>query len=353
MKKYCVWMLSLAVLANAMASPVYAEETPTFVVENGALVIPDGMTEEEATIYYQQYLQYLYENGDANCITPGNIVIEPDASTLLSVSYSMAVPFTSVTADLLLPDGIVPDVSAMHETTVSASADRGDLNGNGVLDLSDIRLAQDEYNHNQMMNSILGTNRMQADMNEDGNFDSQDVFMMYEQYCSDMLAANTFYVYGGNTGFVAYDSENGKIVFLSLPSSTSSILIRCPILANNANFVRGEVTLQNVHSEYFTTDQFPVGFTEDAVDLSAYELIGEQVPTVAKKGIISASGYGDINTDSKMTISDAIMLSRYVAEDTTVPITDAGIAVADLNEDGNVNADDTTVLLKMLAGLAE
>ena len=66
-----------------------------------------------------------------------------------------------------------------------------------------------------------------------------------------------------------------------------------------------------------------------------------------------APNLGDINTDGKMTISDAIMLSRYVAEDTTVPITDAGIAVADLNEDGNVNADDTTVLLKMLAGLAQ
>ena len=66
-----------------------------------------------------------------------------------------------------------------------------------------------------------------------------------------------------------------------------------------------------------------------------------------------AAKLGDVNTDGKVTVADVIMLSRYVAEDTTVPITDAGIAVADLNEDGNVNADDTTVLLKMLAGLAQ
>lgn len=66
-----------------------------------------------------------------------------------------------------------------------------------------------------------------------------------------------------------------------------------------------------------------------------------------------APNLGDVNADGKLTVSDAILLFRYVAEDTTVPITDAGIAVADLNADGNVNADDTTVLLQMLAGLAQ
>lgn len=66
-----------------------------------------------------------------------------------------------------------------------------------------------------------------------------------------------------------------------------------------------------------------------------------------------APNLGDVNADGKVTVSDAILLFRYVAEDTTVPITDAGIAVADLNADGNVNADDTTVLLQMLAGLAQ
>lgn len=60
---------------------------------------------------------------------------------------------------------------------------------------------------------------------------------------------------------------------------------------------------------------------------------------------------GDVNTDGKMAISDAIMLARYVAEDATVPITEAGIAVADLNADGNVNEEDVTELLRILAGI--
>ena len=60
---------------------------------------------------------------------------------------------------------------------------------------------------------------------------------------------------------------------------------------------------------------------------------------------------GDINLDGKVTVADAIMLSRYVAEDTTVSITAEGLAAADLNSDGLTTADDVIVLLRSLAGL--
>lgn len=60
---------------------------------------------------------------------------------------------------------------------------------------------------------------------------------------------------------------------------------------------------------------------------------------------------GDINEDGKVSVADAIMLSRYLAEDTTVPITAAGLAVADLNNDGLTNMDDAVALLQSLAGL--
>lgn len=84
-----------------------------------------------------------------------------------------------------------------------------------------------------------------------------------------------------------------------------------------------------------------------------YAILEDDGAEKAINTVYYAPNLGDVNADGKVTVSDAIMLFRYVAEDTTVPITDAGIAVADLNADGNVNADDTTVLLKMLAGLAQ
>ena len=50
---------------------------------------------------------------------------------------------------------------------------------------------------------------------------------------------------------------------------------------------------------------------------------------------------GDANCDGKITISDAILIARVAAEDTAAKITDQGKMNADVNSDGNVNADDT------------
>lgn len=84
-----------------------------------------------------------------------------------------------------------------------------------------------------------------------------------------------------------------------------------------------------------------------------YEMLEEGPSETAINTVYYAPNLGDVNADGKVTVSDAILLSRYAAENSTVSITAAGMAVADLNNDGEVNADDTTALLMMLAGLAQ
>lgn len=63
------------------------------------------------------------------------------------------------------------------------------------------------------------------------------------------------------------------------------------------------------------------------------------------------AGTGDLNEDGETTIADAILLSRYVAEDETLSVTEAGIAQADINASGTVDAGDIAALLKQIAGL--
>ena len=60
---------------------------------------------------------------------------------------------------------------------------------------------------------------------------------------------------------------------------------------------------------------------------------------------------GDANQDGKVSVSDAILLARVVAEDTTVTITDTGRQMAELDGKTGLSADDLTILLKMLAGI--
>ena len=60
---------------------------------------------------------------------------------------------------------------------------------------------------------------------------------------------------------------------------------------------------------------------------------------------------GDVNCDGKITISDAIMLARVVAEDATVQVTETGLQNAELDGESGLSANDTTTLLKIIAGM--
>ena len=71
-------------------------------------------------------------------------------------------------------------------------------------------------------------------------------------------------------------------------------------------------------------------------------------PLVGQNAIAVA---GDLNIDGKVTVADAVMLARVIAEDATVTVTDAGLLNADLNASGAPDQEDLTLILKQLAGI--
>ena len=60
---------------------------------------------------------------------------------------------------------------------------------------------------------------------------------------------------------------------------------------------------------------------------------------------------GDVNGDGKITVSDAILLARVAAEDTSAKITDAGRLNGELDGVTGLSTGDVTELLKMIAGI--
>lgn len=60
---------------------------------------------------------------------------------------------------------------------------------------------------------------------------------------------------------------------------------------------------------------------------------------------------GDVNIDCSVDVSDAVLLSRFCAEDTAANITQTAKQNADANQDGDLSADDVIVILKMIAKL--
>ncbi|MBR5371731.1 MAG: dockerin type I repeat-containing protein [Oscillospiraceae bacterium] len=65
----------------------------------------------------------------------------------------------------------------------------------------------------------------------------------------------------------------------------------------------------------------------------------------------STNVLGDANCDKQLTVSDAIMVARVVAEDKTVQITEQGLRNADMNQNGAPDQEDITKILTKLAGL--
>ena len=61
---------------------------------------------------------------------------------------------------------------------------------------------------------------------------------------------------------------------------------------------------------------------------------------------------GDVNTDGKITVSDAVLLARLLAEDKTAAVSEQGKQNADANANGELDTGDTTAILRHLAGLA-
>ena len=80
----------------------------------------------------------------------------------------------------------------------------------------------------------------------------------------------------------------------------------------------------------------------------------EKIDTASEMKLVSMlqaeSNLGDVNRDGKITISDVVLLSRYVNED-AVKITPQGLVNAQLNGDGQLTMDDVNRILSKIARL--
>ena len=59
---------------------------------------------------------------------------------------------------------------------------------------------------------------------------------------------------------------------------------------------------------------------------------------------------GDTDCNGKVSIADAVLLSRYVNED-AVTVSATGLANSEMNDDGNLSAEDVTAILRVIARL--
>lgn len=90
-------------------------------------------------------------------------------------------------------------------------------------------------------------------------------------------------------------------------------------------------------TEYYESGTYPASTTK----------------TLSAETSASAEDYiaGDINQSGTLTVADAVLLARLLAEDPALHLTEEGIRHADMNGSGTPDAEDLTMILKRLANL--
>ena len=92
------------------------------------------------------------------------------------------------------------------------------------------------------------------------------------------------------------------------------------------------------------------GLTIYGVPNTAAEIYAKEngIPFVA---VASTDQAGDANCDNVVDVSDAVLLARFCAEDSTAVITAQGKQNANLNYDSNITGDDVIAILRKIAKL--
>ena len=62
---------------------------------------------------------------------------------------------------------------------------------------------------------------------------------------------------------------------------------------------------------------------------------------------------GDVNCDGSVAIADAVLLNRYLAEDSAIAITEQGQRNADCNADTMLNPQDVQMIMQHIANLID
>lgn len=68
---------------------------------------------------------------------------------------------------------------------------------------------------------------------------------------------------------------------------------------------------------------------------------------------VGAAKYGDVNCDGLVKIDDVILLNRVIAEDTTVTVSDQGLANGECSAPTGLTGDDAVAILMLIAGMVD
>ncbi len=138
-------------------------------------------------------------------------------------------------------------------------------------------------------------------------------------------------VQGTGTVEVRLDSATGALLTaLSFDSPTQTITVTNDAVAE----------IGGTHNLYFV-------FSDAGMRMKAWQFVENGIAPVEPTQLA-----GDVNCDGFVKVNDVILLNRFLAEDSSITISEQGMVNAECDGVSGVNSGDSIAILKMIAGIA-
>lgn len=166
--------------------------------------------------------------------------------------------------------------------------------------------------------------------------------VMTLNFAAEQLKDQTVNVY--DAGVVDAD-----IMLLSMKPDKkfSYMLISAPEMTADGMYA---VTMDDVYLTY-GAEATDINFTMTD-SLTAFDAVASSgivfTPTIVDDGKM-----GDVNCDGYVKINDVILMGRFIAEDLSLEIPEAGYTRMDISGDGVTDSADVTMLLSIIAGITQ
>lgn len=171
-----------------------------------------------------------------------------------------------------------------------------------------------------------------------------------------------------------FDAENAVILSVPAEKTVTDAIIRIPDLIFTGSTVSPQITVQ-VNGVTLTENRdYQLSGDLTADDVGTYfvkvtgigDYIGSRTAYYAvicehedADGVCKVCGAiadeawlsGDVNTDSRVSLADAVFLARIIGEDSMPPLSEENLTRADMNGDGMITVLDLRQMLRMLAGI--
>ncbi len=296
--------------------------------------------------------QYAIDNGFHYVTGQSVVTTEATTTTTMETTTTMMTTTNIVPTTTRMTTTIpyIPPTSATELTTSTTTIMQpilfGDVNLDGVVDILDADLVEEEYERiaRGLESTFTDAQKIAADMNADGKITHMDAYLIRQKagYVETTLTSAT-------TTTTTTTTVDGSTMYLKVGEVANILFDKDGCTYTSANVTIAAVSANGVVIGVSEGDTYVIVEDSAGQVKTIKVIVSNTVQTTVLPLIVPDTLYGDVTLDGKIDLTDAIMLNKYCAD--VVSLSEQAIANGDCNENGQTDTNDSIALLRFLVHL--